>query len=162
VEAVQSAKTSLTVAIASASPLPPKERIASNQHSWTKTSERMGVKKHHRLPEEVRPTAEAIGTAKGKRRLVYTNPYAGGKRPGRLAKPDAVSAVANQKVRFCAAPLAHTLPPTLAASFPPTSQPILGPTFHTLPLVLAPATQTAHNYMFLPALTSVFPPTTAF
>jgi len=122
----------------------------------------MGVKKHRRLPEEVRPTVEAIGTAKGKRCLVYTDPYAGGERPGRLAKPDAVSTVANQKARSCAAPPAHTLPPSLAASFPPTSQPILGPTFHTLPLVLAPATQTAHNYMFLPALTSVFPPTTAF
>ncbi len=74
-EAVRSTKASLTVAIVSAkgsSPLPHKERIVPNQHSWTETAESMGVKKtakRHRLPEEtmVRLTKEAIGAAKGKR-----------------------------------------------------------------------------------------------
>jgi len=140
------------VVITSASPLPPKERIASNQHSWTETSKRMGVKKRRRLPEEVRPTTEAIGTAKGKHHLVYTDPYAGGERPGRLAKPDAVSAVANQKVCSCVAPPAHMLPPTLAAPFPPISQPIPGPTFHTLPLTPACVSDQTPPHAAIPKL----------
>lgn len=151
VEAVRSAKASLSAAIASvngSSPLPHRERIAPNQHSWTETAESMGVRrtaaKRRRLPEDVGLTEKTIGSAKGKRRRVYTDPYAGGERPGRLARSDAVSATANQKARACAPPPARvplayafptasqptparTLPPTHA--FPPASQPIPGSAF---------------------------------
>jgi MULE transposase domain len=58
-EAVRSAKYSLTAAIAStegaSASLPHKDVIAPNQHSWPETAERMGVKrasKRKRLPEE--------------------------------------------------------------------------------------------------------------
>jgi len=73
VDAVRSVKASLTAAIASAkgsTPLPPKEKIAPNQHFWTETAETMGMKKpskRHKLPEEEGLTEKAIGAAKGKR-----------------------------------------------------------------------------------------------
>ncbi|KAH9164635.1 hypothetical protein EDB89DRAFT_2077827 [Lactarius sanguifluus] len=193
-EAVQSAKASLTVTIASAHgscPLPQEERIASNQHSWMETAESMGAKrvvKCRKVPEDPRLTEEAIGAAKGKRHQVYTDPYAGGERPGRLAKADAVSPAANQKARACAPPpasqpiLAYAHLPTPVPSFP-ASQPILGPAyshvfpptptfalassqpipppFSSFPLALGPATQVAHGYVFLPTPTSAFPPTAA-
>src|SRR5882762_6605813 len=46
-------------------------------------------------------TEKAIGATKGKRCRVYTDPYAGGERPGKLAKPDAVGATANRRARDC-------------------------------------------------------------
>ncbi|KAH9163687.1 hypothetical protein EDB89DRAFT_1912546 [Lactarius sanguifluus] len=193
-EAVRSAKASLTVTIASANsscPLPQEERIASNQHSWMETTESMGAKrvvKRRKVPEDPRPTEEAIGTAKGKRRRVYTDPYAGGERPGRLAKADAVSPAANQKACACTPPpasqpiLAYAHLPTPVPSFP-ASQPIPGPAyshaflptptfalassqpipppFSSFPLALGPATQVAHGYVFSPAPTSASPPTAA-
>ncbi|KAF8256798.1 hypothetical protein EI94DRAFT_1710188 [Lactarius quietus] len=190
-EAVRSARASLTAAVASvkgssSSPLPLRENIAPNQHSWTETSERMGAKKtvkRRRLPEDNRlaenMTDKAIGIARGKCRLVYTDPYAGGERPGRLAKPDAVLAAANRKAHACAEPLASqptpapTLPPTFVPP-PPTSQPNLGPAFAQIPFVQFPlpptqalATQgqsysfplTPHTFPLTPHTT--FPPTAA-
>ncbi|KAI9443844.1 hypothetical protein H4582DRAFT_2071329 [Lactarius indigo] len=160
VEAVRSAKVSLSAAIASvtgANSWPHKERIAPNQHSWTETTKRMGIKKTikcRRLPEEVRLTEKTIGAAKGKRRQVYTDPYAGGERPGKLAKPDALSDAANQKAHACALPLASQPAPPLAVPLLSTSQPIPGSTF--LPLAL-PA-QTVPNHMFPSALTFAFAP----
>jgi hypothetical protein len=62
VEAIRCAKASLMAAVVSvqgSSPLPQRELIAPNQHSWTETAERMGAQKamkHRRLPEEVRLT----------------------------------------------------------------------------------------------------------
>ena len=169
-EAVRSAKLSLTVAIASvkgssSSPLPQQEKVVPNQHSWTEMAEHMGAQKWHRrrLPEEIGLTEKAIGAAKGKHRQLYTDPYAGGKRPGRLAKTDAVLATANQKVRACTLPPASQptptcMPPPNFASLP-ASQPILGPAFvQSLPLSQALATQAAHNYAFSPAPTYAFPP----
>jgi hypothetical protein len=97
-EAARSAKYTLTTAIASiqgSSALPEKDVIAPNQKSWTETAERMGVKrgapKRKCLPEESGTTARSIGIAKGKRRRVHTDPYAGGERSGKRAKPDAMS-----------------------------------------------------------------------
>ncbi|KAI9434064.1 hypothetical protein H4582DRAFT_2081386 [Lactarius indigo] len=221
VEAVRSAKVSLSAVITSvtgANSLPHKERIAPNQHSWTETAERMGIKKtvkRRRLPEEVGLTEKTIGAAKGKRRrvtcqghvtgdlgvafiqvdgtynsahhcrrssgladqgtyllvyglsqpflrhlflllviAVYTDPYAGGERPGKLAKPDALSDAANRKAHACALPLASQPAPPLAVPLLSTSQPILGSTF--LPLVL-PA-QTVPNHTFPSAPTFAFAP----
>ena len=150
VEAVRSAKASLTAAVASvqgSSPLPHREMIAPNQHSWTETAERMGVQKRRRLPEEAGLTQKAIGVAKGKRRRVYTDPYAGGERPGKLAKPDAVSAAANQKAR--APPLAHSQPqPTRA--FPSSPPAVPHPLATQVP-------QVPYNYSF-PPFAYTFPP----
>ena len=61
---------------------------------------------------------------------VYTDPYAGGERPGRLAKPDAVSAIANHQARECA--LLPSSQPTLVGPLTPmllhplATQPIPG------------------------------------
>ena len=38
---------------------------------------------------------QSIGIAKGKRRRVHEDPYAGGERSGKHVKPNALSAVAN-------------------------------------------------------------------
>ena len=126
VDTVCSAKASLTTAIASvngSSPLPIKKRIAPNQHLWTETAKAMGVKKaaKRRLPEEIGLTEKAIGPTKGKRRRVYTDPYAGGERPGRLAKPDAVSATANDLARERV--LLPSSQPTPAGALPPMLPP---------------------------------------
>ncbi|KAH9159021.1 hypothetical protein EDB89DRAFT_1917023 [Lactarius sanguifluus] len=149
-EVVWSAKASLTVVIASANgscPLLQEERIASNQHSWMETAKSMGAKrvmKCHKVPEDPRPTEEAIGTAKGKRRWVYTDPYTGGERPGRLAKADAVSPAANQKACACTPP--------------PASQPILAYVHLPMPVPSFPASQPIPG----PAYSHVFPPTLTF
>ena len=108
-EAFRLAKHSLTAAIASTrgtSALPEKEWIAPNQKSWPETAERMGVKRaptRKRLPEERGITERAIGAAKGKRQRIHQDPYAGGERSGKRAKPDALSAEANARARANAA-----------------------------------------------------------
>jgi hypothetical protein len=99
--------------------LPEKERIAPNQKSWPETAERMGVKrapKRKRLPEERGITEKSIGVAKGKRRRIHQDPYAGGERSGKNAKPDALSAMANARACTNAAPSA-------IVPFPPSQVP---------------------------------------
>ncbi|KAI0246054.1 hypothetical protein BJV78DRAFT_1286809 [Lactifluus subvellereus] len=83
-EAVQSAKYTLTAAIASSqgtSALPHKNFIVPNQKSWMETAKWMGVKKAPKcqcLPEEHGLTERSIGVAKTKkRRRVHNDPYAG-------------------------------------------------------------------------------------
>src|SRR6266851_6140272 len=102
-EATCLAKYTLTVAISSiegSNTLPEKDFIAPNQKSWTETAKRMGVKrgapkrKCPPAPEERGVTAWSISIAKGKRRRVHSDPYTGGKRSGKHAKPDATSAAA--------------------------------------------------------------------
>jgi hypothetical protein len=121
-EAVRSAKYSLSAAIASASKvsaLPNKQYVAPNQGSWTETAERMGVKKAPKrccLPEERGLMDRSIGVAKGKRRRVYSDPYAGGERSGKCAKPDALSAAANTRARI---PPSASPAPTI---WPPPTQ----------------------------------------
>jgi hypothetical protein len=133
-EAARSAKYTLTAAIAStegSSALPEKDFIAPNQKSWTETAERMGVKRGARrrkcLPEERGITAQSIGAAKGKRRRVHSDPYAGGERSGKRAKPDATSAAANACARACAAP------PSATAPTPSVSPKTLAPPSSTMP-----------------------------
>jgi hypothetical protein len=58
--------------------LPPKKKIAPNQHSWTETAQVMGV------------------AVKSKRKITHTDPYSGGERSGKKAKPDARSTVAQR------------------------------------------------------------------
>jgi hypothetical protein len=95
IEAFRSAKYSLTTAIASLdgkAALPEKENIAPNQKSWPETAERMGAKKIPRRPclaDERGLTERSIGAVKGKRKRIHNDPYAGGERSGKRAKPDA-------------------------------------------------------------------------
>src|SRR6266851_2953500 len=116
-EAARSAKYTLTVAIASiqgSNALPEKDIVAPNQKSWTETAKWMGVKrgapKRKCLPEERGITAQSIGAAKGKRHRVHSDPYAGGKRSGKRAKPDVTSAAANARACTCAVPPSMTVP----------------------------------------------------
>jgi hypothetical protein len=69
----------------------------------------MGVKRvpKRRLPKERGLTERSIGAAKGKRKCLYTDPYAGGERSGTRAKPDALSAAANARARTAAHPVPH-------------------------------------------------------
>ena len=95
IEAFRSAKYSLTTAIGSLdgkAALPEKENIAPNQKSWPETAERMGAKKIPRCPclaDEHGLTERSIGAVKGKRKHIHNDPYAGGERSGKRAKPDA-------------------------------------------------------------------------
>lgn len=105
IEAFRSAKYSLTTAVASMegrSALPEKDVIAPNQKSWPETAERMGAKKAPRrrcLPEERGLTERSIGVVKGKRKRLHNDPYAGGERSGKRARPDALSQAANASAR---------------------------------------------------------------
>lgn len=101
--AAQSVKYSITAAIASTQgtrALPDKEPVPPNQHSWPETAVKMGVKRAPkcRLPGERGLTERSIGARKGKRKT-YADPYAGGERSGKRAKPDALSAAANARTR---------------------------------------------------------------
>ena len=103
-EALKLVKHSLNAAIALANgsrALPEKDDFNPNQKTWAGTVERMGAQKApKRKPGPVgeNTTERCIGAVKGKRRK-YSNPYAAGERSGKCAKPDAVSATANEHAR---------------------------------------------------------------
>jgi len=168
VKAVQSAKVSLTAATAAiasttgssgSTPLPPKQKITPNQHSWTETAKTMGVKKapkRCKLPEEEGVMQKAIGAPKGKHHRVYTDPYAGGERPGKLAKADALSATANRnwKARAPVPPVLQPIPGA-APTFPPSCVPSTLPSFPTSSLPPG-----SHFYTYPPAPAFFFPSAT--
>ena len=84
------------------------------------TAERMGVKwapkrKWQRLPEERGLTEQSIGVAKGKRRRVHEDPYAGGERSGKRTKPNALFATANALARTSASTAVPAAAPTSAS-----------------------------------------------
>jgi hypothetical protein len=159
-EAARSAKYTLTAAIAStegSNALPEKDVIAPNQKSWTETAERMGVKrsapKRKCLPEERGMTAQSIGVAKGKRRRVHIDPYAGGERSGKRAKPDATSAAANARARACAIPPSATAP-TRSAPPPPSAT---APTPSAHPETRVPPSALAFPFASQPAPAPALP-----
>ena len=108
IEAIQSAKYSLTLADASAegmSALPLKEPIMPNQNSWSEMAARMGIKQPPKwkcLPEERGLTEQVIGIT-SRHRCTDNDPYGTGQRSGMQAKPDVLSANANGR--------AHGIPP---------------------------------------------------
>jgi hypothetical protein len=130
IEAARSAKYSLTAVIAATqgnNALPNPDVIPQNHKSWTETAKQMGVtkSKRPRPAEDSGLTARSIGVVKGKRRRIHNDPYAGGERSGRRAKPDAAS-TAN------AAPPTVKSTPTIpvqarATAPPPTSVPGIAP-----------------------------------
>ncbi len=135
------------------SPLPEKETIPPNQHTWTETAQRMGVRRRKRprptTTSSPEPTAtERIGNLNRKQpRLKITDPYSGGVNSGRRAAPDAQSAAQNARARAHATAAAngaehalsqprkrgHKRVGTPAPSVPPSASPI-----HSYPPSLAP------------------------
>ena len=161
-KAFRSAKYSLTAAIATAQgshALPNREVSPPNQNSWTETAERMGCKRapKRRLPGEHGLTERSIGAPKGKRKCLYTDPYAGGERSGKRAKPDALSAEANARAR---AP--QFLPPCTALPFPSLLPP--APSFASTPDTIAcapgpsPLFSGAFSFTPNPSTAYTFPP----
>ncbi|KAH9051046.1 hypothetical protein EDB87DRAFT_1582998 [Lactarius vividus] len=141
--------------------LPEREQIAPNQHSWTETAERMGVKRGNKACSKVDSarTAEHIGEINRKRNRENDDPYGAGEQSGKHAKPDARSAVANANARACATmepsrplsssrgpapvpfPVHHYIPSPL-----PLSQPAPRPTSPLpLPVSLPPRLSTPHT-----------------
>ena len=103
--------------------LPPKKKIAPNQNTWTETAAVMNI---------------PIKT----KRKIHSDPYSGGERSGKKAKPDARSSqptpppvaqgapshaqgLAQQTRQMIAAPLIHPLAqsPIFAAALPPSLHP---------------------------------------
>ena len=111
-QALKSVRHSLRAAIASAAnrsrPLPEKDVFPPNQKTWAETAERMGVRKapkRNHGPVGGNTAEKCIGPVKGKRPRKYNDPYAGGERSGKRAKPDAVSAAANESARAVPTPI---------------------------------------------------------
>jgi hypothetical protein len=122
-QALRSIKYSLKAAIASASgtrALPEKDVFHPNQKTWAETADRMGVRRAPKRkygPTGGSTTEQCIGAVKGKRARKYTDPYAAGDRSGKRAKPDAVSAAANERARAAGSgrPPAAVLAPARAS-----------------------------------------------
>jgi len=118
-EALKTVKHSLKAVIALANgswALPEKDDFNPNQKTWAETAERMGARKAPRRkpsPSGGNITEQCIGAVKGKR-CKYSDPYAAGERSGKRAKPNAVSATANDHA--CAT---VSLPPPSAATLSP-------------------------------------------
>lgn len=100
--------------------LPEKEQIAPNQHSWTETAERMGVKRKQKGRGKVDSarTAEHIGEINRKRNRGEEDPYGAGEQSGKRAKPDARSAAANTRARAVTVKPGPTPPRPPPASLP--------------------------------------------
>ena len=118
---LKSVKYSLSTAIASANgsqALPKKDDFNPNKKTWAETAERMGAQKAPKRkpsPASGNTTEKCIGAVKGKHRK-YSDPYAAGERSGKCAKPDALSAAANECARATvpAPPCAAVLSPARA------------------------------------------------
>jgi hypothetical protein len=78
-------------------------------------------------------TVQSIGVAKGKCRQVHSDPYTGGERSGKQAKPDAMSAAANAHARMCA------IPPSATAPTPSEALQTLVPPLATMPTMPTPS-----------------------
>jgi len=111
-QALKSVRHSLRAVIALANgswPLPEKDVFPPNQKTWAETAKRMGVRKAPKWkhgPVGGNTAEKCIGAVKGKRSHKHStsDPYAGGERSGKRAKPDAVSAAANESARAVPAP----------------------------------------------------------
>ena len=178
ISALKSIKFSLKAVIASANgsqALPEKDTFNPNQKTWAKTAKCMGVRKgpkrkygSHGPTNGSINTEKCIGTVKGKCTYKYSDPYAAGKRLGKYAKPDVISAAANECARtampppppLCLPPVtpAHVSPSAAASSsathyFPCTSQIMADPLGYLL-------SSMAPGLMFSPL--PMFPPGTMF
>ncbi|KAH9030722.1 hypothetical protein EDB84DRAFT_1578902 [Lactarius hengduanensis] len=138
-----------------------------NQHSWTETAERIGVKRGNKARGKVDSarTAEHIGEINRENE----DPYGAGGQSGKRAKPDARSAAANVNARERAtiqpsrppvpsphtpAPVVHYIPSPL-----PLSQPATRPASPLpLPASLPPRLSTSRAHGPLPPQVPYYPP----
>jgi hypothetical protein len=178
-QALKSVKYSLKAAIASASgsqALPEKDVFHPNRKTWAETAKHMGAGKPQKRkpsPTGGNTSTEHIGTIKGKHTHKYTDPYADGDRPGKHAKPDVVSAAANERARTAvnarAPPSAAVLAPVRASpstaaagsvvhSFTPGNRPTVDPLRYP-PLSAVPGFAFSHFPPVLPG--STFAPLSA-
>jgi len=120
-KALKSVKYSLTTAIALANgsqALPNKDVFNPNRNTWAETAKCMGAGKvpwQKPGPTGGNTSMACIGPVKGKCMCKYTDLYAGGKRSGKRAKPDALSTTANEHARI---PV-PTLPPLFTRALSP-------------------------------------------
>ena len=114
-QALNSVRFSLKAAIDSASgsrALPEKDVFNPKRNTWAETTDKMGSGGDRRPPKrnpgpvvEGTNTGEGtnaekrIGAVKGKRPRKHSDSYGVGERSGKRAKPDAVSAAANERAR---------------------------------------------------------------
>ena len=126
VRSLQSVEAHLTAVYqtsrSSESPLPAKENVPPNQHTWTETAQWMGMQPRPRKrrcanpttsPSPEPPAAQCIGNFNRKKpRLQVTDPYSGGVNSGRNAAPDAQSAAQNAAARARTTAAANGTQPT--------------------------------------------------
>ena len=152
VKSLRSVRKHLAAVVASGTgdvpQLPEQEQIAPNQHSWTETAQRMGVKRGKKRHGKVDSalTAEHIGEINRKRNREDEDPYGAGEQSGKRAKQDARSAGANSRARATEPrpmgplPPPSSLPPRLPSRAPELHKP------HPLPLS-QPALQPAGSFL---------------
>ena len=109
IRSLQAVEAHLTAVVRSSrsseSPLPDRQEIPPNQHSWTETARQMGIQRWKRRrptnASSTKPSAtQRIGDLNRKRpRLQDTDPYSGGMNSGRHAASDAQSAAQNAEAR---------------------------------------------------------------
>ena len=129
-KALKGVKYSLNAVISLANgsrALPKKDVFHPNSNTWAEMAKRMGVGKAPKrkpVPTGGNTSTECIGPVKGKHAHKYTDPYAAGERSGKHAKPDAVSAAANEYAHASVPALlplvhssAHAPPSAVAAGF---------------------------------------------
>ena len=126
-KALRLIKCSLEKAIPSANgsrALPEKDTFNPNQFTWPEMINEMGAwnapKWKHDLVDG-NNTELRIGAVKGKRARKDTDGYAGGERSGKRAKPDAVSAAANELARAAMPAMTMQGPNVLAPACAPPS-----------------------------------------
>jgi len=159
-KALKHIKYSLRAVIALANrsqPLSEKDIFNPNQKTWAKTAQCMGARKPPKQkhgPADENNAERCIGPVKGKCAHKYTDPYAGGKRSGKHAKPDAVSSAANERTRaaMCAVPM-HA---------PPHAPLVLAPT-HMSPSAAAAGSTACYSTCGNPStvVPFAFPPPSA-
>ena len=101
--------------------LPEKDVIVPNQRSWPETAKHMGTRNAPRcwcLPDEQGLTECSVGAVKGKHKRLHEDPYAGGERSGKCAKPDAWSQAANARMHMDVPPLDVPFPKVPERAFP--------------------------------------------
>ena len=92
----------------SESPLPDKEDVPPNQHTWTETAQRMGAQRRKRpRPTTTTSSPEPTATLRignlNRKQPRLTDPYSGGVNSGRNAAPDTQSVTKNAEARAAAA-----------------------------------------------------------
>jgi len=180
-KALKLVKYSLTTAITLANRswvLPKKDVFNPNRNTWAETAKCMGAGKvpwQKPGPTGGNTSMVCIGPVKGKHACKYTDPYAGGERSGKHAKPNALSTTANERAHVpvpTPPPLfARALSPAYASpsaavagsaalSFTCVNPSMVGPVAYlpsgaALELAFLPYSATPPGYVFVPSSATV-------